>query len=451
MTTETTELQVFHIPAENMPGLFTKIEKLSKKSVKLIGKPIALDVLREVRKPHMVQSQPGNPGPRDAQGYVQKLDDDGNLCWDVWYDVTIDAETPKINGWTFVATIDHSAVSGNIIRSAPNANCDIPEMYRSVKPICDHCGKIRSRRDTFLLRCDATGEFKQIGRQCIRDFIGYDVTQAVALAELSGSSLPSSSDRDYDGGMMMDRRYIFVRTYLAHVAAMIRKIGWISRKDAQIREIAPTSSDAHYNMFPPPQGRKDILIPLIDKDFETADAALEYGLTLASNPRGEYEYNLSVICQESMIEGRSMGLLASLIPAFFRHSEREFAKLQKRAALKLGESGFVGTVGDKIGTGKAHTIAPFEAVLYGFNSFDGRFGPTYLYRFRGDDGNVFVWYASEGPAETLGLGGLDASRRVRVQIAGGTIKKHTEYQDVKQTVLTRAKVVVIKVEDTEAA
>jgi hypothetical protein len=440
---ETTELQVFHIPEANLPGLFDKIAKLSKKSVKLIGKPIALNVLGEVKKPHMVRVAARGIEPRE-NGYWQAIDADGNPCWDIWYNVTIDAETPKIAGWTFVATIDHSATAGNIIRSVPNTNCEIPETYRSVSPVCDHCGKIRSRRDTFLLRCDATGEFKQIGRQCIRDFIGYDVTRAVALAEISYSSSPSDSDRDYEGGIVLDRRYIFVRTYLAHVSACIRKLGWVSRKDAEMRDytVQPTSSNAHHNMFPPPNSRDD-RIALIDKDFETADAALEYGLSLASNPRGEYEYNLSIVCQETMIEGRSIGLLASLIPAFFRYTEREFQRTERRAALKLGESQHVGKEGDKIGTGKQHVIAPFEAVLYGYNAFDGRFGPTYLYRFRGDDGNVFVWFASEGPAETLGLGGLDASRRVRVRIVGGTVKKHSEREGVKQTQLTRTKVVVL--------
>ena len=88
-----------------------------------------------------------------------------------------------------------------------------------------------------------------------------------------------------------------------------------------------------------------------------------------------------------------------------------------------------------IESGKTHKIAPFEAVLYGFNSFDGDFGPRYQYRFRGDDGNVYIWWASEGPAEALGLGGLDAAKRVRVRIVGGTIKKHTAYQGVNQTVV----------------
>ena len=226
-------LQVFEIPAEHMPGLLDKLAKLSKKSEKLIGKPINLNVLRELQTPLTRTNVMGRQVP--------VLDADGNPCLAISYAVTIDAETPRINGWTFVATIDHSAATGNIIRNNPNAVCEIPTLYRTVKPVCDHCGKIRSRRDTFLLHCDATGEFKQIGRQCIRDFIGYDVTSVVAMAEIVSSATPSDSDgaSDWSGGMR-DRRYIFVKTYLTHVAAIVRTVGWISRKDAEFgRGVAP--------------------------------------------------------------------------------------------------------------------------------------------------------------------------------------------------------------------
>ena len=437
--TEASDLQVFEIPAENMPGLLHKLDGLSKKSKKILGKPIDLTVVREFRKPHLRTD-------RLTGKNVQATDADGNLCWDIFYDVTIDAETPKIHGWTFIATIDHSADGSNIIRVSPNAQCEVPTKYRTIKPICDHCNKIRSRRDTFLLRSDATGEFKQIGRQCIRDFIGYDVTKVVAMAEIVSYAVPSESDGngDWSGGMG-DRCYIRVKTYLAHVAAVIRATGWISRKDAEYGRGEATASHAHMNMFPPPTGsgaRYD-RIPLTDKDFETADAALEYGQALTGT--SDFDHNLRTLANQTMVERRSTGMLAYLIPSFFRASQREFERVQRRAALKLGESQYVGAVGHKIGVKKTHQIAPFEAVLYGYHAMSGYYGPTHIYRFRSADGNVFVWFASEGPAEALGLGGLDAANRVKVLIEGGSVTKHIEYDGVKQTYLTRCKVRVVDV------
>ena len=435
---DATEPKVFEIPAENMPGLLHKLDGLSKKSKKLLGKPIDLNVLREHRKPHLVTN-------RMTGKLVQAVDADGNLCWNLFYDVTINAETPKIHGWSFIATIDHSPAAGNIIRTSPNANCEVPSKYRTGEPMCDYCKKARHRRDTFLLRCDATGDFKQIGRQCIRDFIGHDVTQVVAMAEIISHAQPSDSDSDGDwSGGMGDRRYIMVKTYLAHVAAIIRTNGWISKKDSEFGRGIATAGHAHTNMFPPPKSARSNYdrVPITDKDIETADAALAYGQALVV--RSDFDNNLKVVASEFMVEHRSIGILAYLIPAFFRASQREFERVQRRAALKLGESQFVGAVGHKIGTGKKHQIAPFEAVLYGYHVMSGYYGPTHIYRFRADDGNVFIWFASEGPAEALDLGGIDATKRVKVRIEGGSVKKHTEHDGVKQTYLTRCKVVVLE-------
>jgi hypothetical protein len=435
-----TDLQVYEIPAENMPGLLHKLEGLSKKSKKILGKPIDLTVLRETRKPHLVIN-------RLTGKQVQATDADGNLCWNIFYDVTIDAETPKIHGWSFIATIDHSTETSNIIRVSPNAKCEVPTKYRTVGPNCDHCKFDRRRRDTFLLRSDATGEFKQIGRQCIRDFIGYDVTQVVAMAEIVSHALPSDSDGDGDwSGGMGDRRYIMVKTYMAHVAAIIRTHGWISKKDAEFGRGWPTAGHAHTNMFPPRgrDARYDRVL-LTDKDFETADAALEYGQALTGT--SDFDHNLHTLAHQTMVENRSTGMLAYLIPAFFKAAQREFERVQRRAALKLGESRYVGKIGDKIGTTKNHQIAPFQAVLYGYHVMSGNYGPTHIYRFRSDDGNVFVWFASEGPAETLGLGGLDASKRVAVRIEGGSVKNYSEYDGVKHTRLTRCKVKVLEAAD----
>jgi len=433
--TETPALQVFEIPAEHMPGLLHKLATLSKKSERILGKSINLDVLHELHKP---RSRINDFGRR-----VDVLDSDGNPCLDVYYAVTIDAETPKINGWTFVATIDHSTSAGNIIRNNPNAACEIPEMYRTVKPVCDHCDKIRSRRDTFLLRCDATGEFKQIGRQCIRDFIGYDVTSVVAMAEIVSSATPSASDGDSDwSGGMRDRRYIMVKTYLTHVAAVVRTVGWISRKDAEFGRGIATAGHAHTNMFPPPKvGRNSYeRIAITAKDVETAEAALAYGLSLANSDR-EFDYKLGVLSQETMIEHRNTGLLAALVPAYFRHIEREYAQAQRRTAMNLVASKHVGAVGDKIGTTKKHQLQPIEATLYGCFTTEGRFGPVVIYRFQTVEGNVLVWFAT---ATEDGLGPQDAANRVKVQINGGSVKKHDVYQDVAQTVLTRCKVSLIE-------
>src|SRR5689334_7619182 len=87
------ELKVYEIPAQNMPGLAFKLETLSKKSKKLLGKPLALNVLGEVRKPHIVQHSTRQRGvdadgvvsPHNDGTWVHAIDAEGNFIWKLFY------------------------------------------------------------------------------------------------------------------------------------------------------------------------------------------------------------------------------------------------------------------------------------------------------------------------------------------------------------------------------
>lgn len=54
----------------------------------------------------------------------------------------------------------------------------------------------------------------------------------------------------------------------------------------------------------------------------------------------------------------------------------------------------------------------------------------YIHNFKDSDGNVFIWKTSKCPP-------IEDGQHVTVK---GTIKDHSEYQDEKQTVLTRCKI-----------
>lgn len=86
------------------------------------------------------------------------------------------------------------------------------------------------------------------------------------------------------------------------------------------------------------------------------------------------------------------------------------------------ESNWVGEVGDKI-----QIAIEIDSV----RTLEGLYGYTYLYRLIDVDGNVFTWFASK-----------DALRGLTGRIAlKATVKRLDEYKGVKQTVITRAKVI----------
>lgn len=118
--------------------------------------------------------------------------------------------------------------------------------------------------------------------------------------------------------------------------------------------------------------------------------------------------------------------LAEELEAQRKAAEEARIKAQKAA------SQYVGSVGERISTiGCYDHCAWFEV-----DSFRGYGKDTiYIHTFKDPDGNVLIWKTSNG------LGSLDLQEGTPVNITG-TVKEHSEYDDQKQTVLTRCKITV---------
>jgi hypothetical protein len=401
--------QIYEIGENALPDFLARIAMLSKKSIKLLGKPIAPvfhgDIVREIT----------------INGH--KFDLDGNRFVRIFHRVSVTAETPKIHGWTFMATIDHAHVAGNLIRAMPGVGV-IPVQYRTIEAHCDHCDVKRRRNDTFILRCDDAnspvyGMFKQIGRQCLRDFIGYDVSAFTESAKWLSGMEPSESDGEggYGGGTSHDLK---LTIYLAHVHAVIRKLGWVSKKEADLKQTRSTAGQAMENMFPLPKYRH-LAIPLTDRDHAVATDAQAYAAALTG--RTDYEYNLSIVARDEFITHNSTGLAASMVPALFRHQETALKRTERLGS--TAGSRHLGTVGERL-KGVAALVSSYRALP------PERFGSVHVYHLRTPQNDVLVWFASSVQEFKIG-------DRVMLD---GYVKKHDNYQGVNQTVVNRCAVTV---------
>lgn len=126
--------------------------------------------------------------------------------------------------------------------------------------------------------------------------------------------------------------------------------------------------------------------------------------------------NISDIASETLY-GYAMNYTVDL--------EEVINKDKPKEPVKVSE--YIGNVGDKI-----EMTVTLDHVAYWLNKFrEWEHNYTYLYSFKDDNGNVLVWQTSKGLA-------LDDGAKVTIK---GTIKEHNEYKEVKQTVLTRCKIV----------
>src|SRR5664279_593950 len=206
------EGQTYDIPEVRLDWFRQKIAALGKRAMKLVGEKVYCTVIGY----HFVDED----GPKQLR--KQKV-----------YEVYVSHPQVKLNGWQFVARIDHSQDTGNIVRVVPGQS--LPPRYRDTAPICEHCFVKRFRRDSFVLTCTETGESKQVGSQCLKDFTGHNGAAKYAqIAEMLAIIGDYAKGIGFERtGFVNDYRWYNARWFLGSVAHSVKTSGWISATVAQ--------------------------------------------------------------------------------------------------------------------------------------------------------------------------------------------------------------------------
>ena len=360
-------------------------------------------------------------------------DEQGNEYTAKYYAVEVEGSA-KYNGWRFVATLDHHA-EGNVIR-AYDTELTIPDRYKTCGPTCEHCNKIRSRKDTYLIYNEENNEFKQVGKACLQEFTNGLSAENVAFFCSIYEKMEGAGS--YSG--MSYNRYIEVSDILRYAFECYNHWGYQKSRNSledegvtapyNYRSTKDRVTDYYYIKRQPLKVQEQLQTEMDEVGFSinseyavsTTEAALEW-IRGIENPDSEYIRNLKVICSDECTDWRSLGILVSLTVAYDRHLGKvaEYEKKQKAQEEEKESSEHVGNIGEKLEV----NCTSFELK----SSWDGRFGMTYLYKFTDESGNIYIWYASSPVA--------DADLVTKVK---GTVKDHSEFQSVKQTVLTRCRV-----------
>ena len=339
--------------------------------------------------------------------------------------VLVEAEgKAEINGWKFIASVEHTE-KGNII----NRSCDIevPERYYTGEPVCEHCNTKRMRKDTFIVMNEETGEFKQVGYNCLLDYTHGMSAEGVAMFA-SGFNEIISGETPYPGCDYS--RYVKTEEFLRYVAETIRHFGYV-KNDWENRSIRSTSDRAseyygvNHGWFSSWWSEKYLedlrkemkscgFNPESAEATEETEKALEWIAEQAET--NNYMHNLKVVCANKYLNARNMGILASLFPTYNRNLEREY--LRKKEAEQAKASEYVGNIGDRITV----NIKSVKLVT----SWETIYGMTFIWKITGEDGNVYIWKTGN----SIG----DDCKSIK-----GTVKDHKEYRGVKQTELTRCK------------
>ena len=389
--------------------LEVKMAQLNKRAVKLGIAPMRLMVVAEEDR---------KVKHCDCDTSMVKAAYHGEHCYHLarFYTVDVIGQIPKLAGWMFRAVLQYVREAGQqevIVHHVPGWDGDIPAVYLQRGADCDHCHTARIRNDTFLLFNGAC--WIQVGRQCLADYLGHgDVQSMVAYAELL-CGLHATVEED-EGGERYgsgERRYE-LGTFLDICDRFIAVDGYISRSKADDLMRVSTAQCAVNVLARSPDFVKAYEAMQHDgKSYTDVEDAITWAQTADASDRAtDYEHNIAVLARVGVVEYRTAGYAASILPAYMRWEGLRLEREHK------APSQHQGTVGKRqVFTGLTVTAhIPLES----------QWGVTHLYKMQDADGNIFTWFASRqdlAQGETVNL--------------KATVKKHDTYNGQAQTILTR--------------
>lgn len=336
---------------------------------------------------------------------------------------TITGCTPKFNGWTFVAALQH--LDGeNIVRALPGQT--LPETYRKRGPVCDHCKHVRRRNDTYVVRHE-DGRHMQVGSTCVADFLGSDdagklASAASLLAEARGLAEGGCEGMGSPNG---DR---LMADFLPFVAWDIRTTGWLSRTAARERGGQATADHA-WALLTDAKARAKANAEPTEEDKALALAAEEWAESLTdatvNAERGDYLHNVRAVARTGLATYRTAGIAASMITAYQRAIGAERQKAARASAPK--SDAFVGSIKE---------LLSLNVTLDFVTGFDTDFGYKYVLKFKTAEGATLTWKT----ASDAGLSRSDVGKAYKLT---GRVSKHELYKGEKQTIVQRCKAVAL--------
>ena len=407
--------RVVTVPVARVYEIKDKLNKLIKRAIKLGLEPPKL----VVGQPKLIEKT--------------RIDEFGELERFTVEVVEIDVvgEMIKLPGYTLVAHIEHEK-TGNFLYVKPGKVLD--PKYRTTENFCEHCKTARDRKNLYVFDTP-DGTQMQVGKNCLRDFMGVDPKAVMFAAEFE-KTLGEYEEEGWGGGGK--GFFVALEILLKRTRAVIEhEGGYVSMTAARAAgdEAAATAHHVQTALFPNWKDEHELkyarkisaIIKENEVDYdESAKACINF-IVNAWNNDTDYAWNIKAIAKQGAVtEAKRMSFALSMWPAYVKEmgrlKEKELAA-KKQAAL-LANSAHQGTEKDRLKNVKVNVL---QAAFMG----QSQWGDKYLYKFLDDAGNVYVWWTTGGKH-------LDKGDEV---IINGTVKGHKEYKGVKETQLGRVTVV----------
>ena len=359
------------------------------KKAQAIGLTCSLEVIKEYPKKVTVYA---NDDITHTQVKV------GTAVIDV-VDIEIIYPEYKLGDYTVAAVIEHGEKDKNLVY--PCRDITIPNKYFTGKGVCEHCKTNHNRVKTVLLIDNNTNEFKQVGTGCLKEYTGVtDIALVGAYKALN--CIIENNDIAYGyTGALPTRKYIETFDYLVRCVHLYNTVGY--NKDNKEKADAVKPED------------------ITETDAKAAEETIAFFNNMEDTDA--FLNNIKVTITNEYCKPNN-GFVAYAYVAYLKEKER--IEEENKRKNELDTITYYGEVGNKI-----KDIKVTGRCVAGY---DTQFGYTYIYKFKDDEGHIFIWKTTKD---------IDTDDEgIFVGQIAGTIKEHSEYAGEKQTVLTRCKVAV---------
>ena len=305
---------------------------------------------------------------------------------------------------------------------------EIPEKYHNDDFICEHCNNHRKRNKVIILKHKETGEEKQVGNTCLKDFVGVEVSRFNSLLnELQAIVIQKLYIKDN----LPQQAYLYDVKRVLHIAyKVMQKYGYVKKWDFSKGDVPfnyRTTKSRVIEIYNKCEiAKEDENFLLEDLDTNTIKKCVDtYKDFVKKNGESNFTENVLNLLSTPYVSYKFLSYIV-FVPSFYINACKFEVRKQKEQEKQNQErksinNEYLANIGDKVS---------FEGTLERVNGFEGTYGYTYVYNFKTTDNHVVVWFSTKN---------IQKNEGDKVSVSG-TVKKLNDYNGIKQTVITRCKV-----------
>jgi len=355
----------FRVPVENIEGLKKKLSDLNKKAAKLGTKPNELHIIR--RATELI-----------AAGTTSQP----NQYADFYY-LTVTGEIPIMaGGWSFAGKLEpHPASKATIVKPVPGVS--FPKKYKNADPTkCEHCKINRPRNETFIVKKGKT--YKQVGRSCLKDFLGHaNPERYAAYAEsLHLFEIEAEEHERGAGGKitpLFDNRYIFAAALNA-----IKQFGF--RPAAYDGDGHNTREEVASFLMPTLTYKSPIFVS--KDDLVDADKAIAYAKEMGTKNKDDFWQNINKML---VADTNPIKYLGYLVAAANQYRKNVNILTDREKFMQSVKNEPIAPAGSKVAL-KAKVISAFQYARAKYSYYDS--GVSQVLTMQTSNGNLIKMFSA---------------------------------------------------------